>query len=157
MIYIHRHCGHHTQVVLILSNQRSSGNSNGRFSTIYHVTPSDTQTKLWKNSKSWLPTLYKASSVSNSLGQYMVCFQLILLHQLHNKQAFDDACRKKGLSHMTFKMNPHCQIAMCYEAINLNYKHLCTMRPFLNADRCNLLWSEHEIQKLVISPTVVPI
>ena len=67
-----------------------SGKGSGK--RLVAIIPSDTQKKLYKNGKKWLPRLYETLTIANSLDRYTICYQLILLHKFHMPKAFDDIC-----------------------------------------------------------------
>jgi hypothetical protein len=120
------------------------------------IVPSTTREGLQKNGKRWMPAFYEAIAASDNLDRYTITYNMILLHRRHCKDAFDDACLAKGPKRVGFKLDPHRQIAMCYQA-NLNFEHLRVMRPFLNADGCNPFNSERQMRKMRVSQSIAPV
>jgi hypothetical protein len=80
------------------------------------------------------------------LNQYDSCFLLLKALKKLEPKAFNDVWRTAAMK-QSFKMNiQHRQMAMAKEA-NMPYSQLRVVRPFLIADRCNPLHSEHEVRK----------
>jgi hypothetical protein len=108
------------------------------------------------NAKQWLPRVLDASvaGAANS-NRYHASFLLLKALNKLEPKAFDDLVRilpKRSFG----KMDVHRQMSMAKEA-NITYTQLRVMRPFLIADRCNPLHSEHEVRKQEIKSSHEPV